>query len=201
MRTIINLHPNLKHDALIHQPKVVFVRDFNEDGYKKFDKDFNEAHETGQNVIPVVIDSYGGECYSLMGMIGIIQSSKIPVSTILLSKGMSCGSILFTCGAEGMRYIAPLATIMIHDVSSGVHGKVEEVKTDAKETERLNDMIYEIMDINCGKKKNYFKDLVHERGHADWYLDAKDAVKHNVANHIGIPTFTANISLEYKLFL
>ncbi len=199
MRTIINLHPNLKFDALVREPKVVTVREFNEDGYKKFDQDLNDAHRTGQSVIPVVIDSYGGECYSLTGMIGMIQSSHIPVATILLSKAMSCGIILFTCGNEGMRYMAPLATLMIHDVSSGVWGKVEDIKTDAKETERLNTMIYDILDKNCGKKKNYFKDLVHEKGHADWYLDAKEAVKHNLANHIGIPTFTLQTKLEYNL--
>ena len=199
MRTIVNLHPNLKYDALVHAPKVVVVRQFSEEGYKKFDQDFNEAHKTGQTVIPVVIDSYGGECYSLMGMIGIMQSSKIPVATILLSKAMSCGIILFTCGNEGMRFMAPLATLMIHDVSSGVWGKVEDIKVDAKETERLNEIIYDIMDKNCGRRKGYFKDLVHEKGHADWYLDAKESVKHNLANHIGIPTFNVNVKMEFDL--
>ena len=50
---------------------------------------------------------------------------------------MSCGAILFSFGVDGMRYMDPDATVMIHDVSSMGWGKVEEIKADAKEVERL----------------------------------------------------------------
>lgn len=201
MRTQINLHSNLKHDCFIKEPKVIWIREFHEDSFKKFVDEFDAAHQIGQSIIPVVIDSYGGQIYSLNGMISVIKSSKIPVATILLSKAMSCGADLFTCGTEGFRYIAPYATVMIHDAASGNWGKVEEIKADAKETERLNDLGYEVLAKNCGKPKDYFKNIVHEKGHADWYLDAKEALKHNVANHIGIPTFTLTTKLEYSLLL
>ena len=88
---------------------------------------------------------------------------------------MSCGAILFSFGAEGRRYMDPDATLMIHDVSSLKWGKVEEVKASAEETERLNKKVYQMMAKNCGHSKNYFLDIIHERGHADWYVEAKDA--------------------------
>ena len=98
----------------------------------------NKAQNSGQPVIPVIIDSYGGQVYSLMSMISDIKHSKIPVATIVQGKAMSCGAILFSFGTEGYRYMDPDATLMIHDVSSMEIGKVEEIKASAEETERLN---------------------------------------------------------------
>ena len=199
MRTVTKLHSNFKHDCFVKEPKVMWLKEFHEDSFKKFVDDFEIALQIGQPIIPIVIDSYGGQIYSLNGMISVIKSSPVPVATILLSKAMSCGADLFTCGTEGYRYIAPYATIMIHDAASGVWGKVEEVKSDAKETERLNDLGYEILAKNCGKPKDYFKNIVHEKGHADWFIDANEALKHNLANHIGIPTFSVTARLDFEL--
>jgi hypothetical protein len=47
---------------------------------------------------------------------------------------------------------------------------------------------------NCGKPDGYFSKLVHEKGHADWFLDADECKKHNMANHSRIP----KIKLEFN---
>ena len=74
---------------------------------------------------------------------------------------MSCGAILFTFGADGMRFMDPDATLMIHDVSTHVFGKVEDVKADSAEADRLNQKVYRMMAQNCGKREDYFLDLIH----------------------------------------
>ena len=199
MNILVNKHKNIKEESLIKDPVIVRLSKFDEDGYEEFSKQMNEAHNTGQTIIPIVIDSYGGEAYSLMGMISIIKNSKLPVATIVESKAMSCGAILFTFGDEGHRYMSPTATLMIHDVASVAFGKIEEIKADAKEGDRLNTLVYKMMAENCGQPKDYFKKLVHERGHSDWYLDAKSAKKHKLTNHIGIPNLEVNINLDFKL--
>jgi ATP-dependent protease ClpP protease subunit len=88
---------------------------------------------------------------------------------------------------------------MIHDVSSGAWGKVEEIKADARESERLNRKVYEMMARNCGKPADYFLKLVHEKGHADWYLDAQEAKSHNLVNELRLPTLTCKVDLKYTL--
>ena len=87
---------------------------------------------------------------------------------------------------------------MIHDVSSGGFGKVEEIKSSAEESARLNEKVYKMMARNCGKPDNYFLDIVHEKGHADWYLDSKDAKKHGIANHVRVPKLSIDIKVEMK---
>ena len=168
-------------------PNIIHVSKFSEDSAKEFLEAMINAQNTGQTIIPIVIDSYGGEIYSLLKMIDIIKSSNIPVATICMGKAMSCGAVLLTCGAEGHRYMAPTATVMIHDAATFSMGKVEEIKAEAKEIERLNKLIFKIMADNCGKEATYFSKLVHEKSHADWFLDAEEVKKHNIVNHLRIP--------------
>ena len=194
-----SVSPLIKECELRNNPVIVRVNKFDEDSAKEFQVNLAKAHNSGQKVIPVVIDSYGGQVYSLMAMISAIQSSEIPVATIIEGKAMSCGAILFTFGAEGMRFMDQNATLMIHDVSSGNWGKVEEIKADAKETERLNAKVYEMMARNCGKPDDYFLKIVHERGHADWFLDANEAKKHNIANQLRMPKLSVKVDVNIDL--
>jgi len=201
MNVIKNFSPLLKDKEFIDNlPVVLRVRKFDETAAKEFAAGVCKAQNTGQPILPVIIDSYGGQVYSLMSMISDIKHSRIPVATIVQGKAMSCGAILFSFGAEGKRYIDPDATLMIHDVSSMNWGKVEEIKASAEETERLNRKVYEMMAENCGHHKDYFLDIIHDRGHADWFLEADDCLKHNLANHTHIPTFkiTASVKFDFK---
>jgi ATP-dependent Clp protease protease subunit len=201
MNIITKVDPRIKEVELRNSPLYVRVNKFDESAAKKFADDMSKAHNTGQTVIPVVIDSYGGHVYSLMAMISAINAAHLPIATIISGKAMSCGAILFSFGTEGMRYADENATIMIHDVSSFTKGKVEEIKADAGETERLNKKVYEMMATNCGQHKDYFIDMVHERGHADWYLGADDALKHNLANHIGTPRLEIEVGIAFNFYI
>ena len=109
---------------------------------------------------------------------------------------MSCGALLFSFGEEGMRYMDPDATVMIHDVSAGQFGKVEELKANAEESERLNKKVYRMMAENIGKSQDYFIKKIHDKGHADWYLDAKECKRINLANHLRVPKLNAKISVD-----
>lgn len=199
MQKIVKVDPCIKVKNvadLLDLPQVVRVTDFDEKGATTFASDFEKASLTGQSVIPVIVDSYGGYVHSLLSMISVIRHSPIPVATICIGKAMSCGSILLTCGGEGLRFMDPLATVMIHDVSSLQFGKTAELKASAAETERLSDLIFGIMAKNCGQKEEYFTKLLHDKSHAEWYLTANEAKKHNIINHIRVPNFRVNVSVD-----
>jgi ATP-dependent Clp protease protease subunit len=198
MNIIKNFSPLLKDRELIDDlPIVIRVKKFDESAAKEFAENVSKAQNTGQPVLPVIIDSYGGQVYSLMSMISDIQHSRIPVATIVQGKAMSCGALLFSFGKEGMRYMDPDATLMIHDVSSMTIGKVEDVKADAEETERLNQKVYKMMAKNCGHHEDYFLDIIHEKSHADWFLEAAECLKHNLTNHLHIPTLKIETRVKF----
>ena len=198
MNVIRNFSPLLKEPKLIDDlPVVIRVRKFDEAAAKDFSEQMTKAQNTGQPVVPVIIDSYGGQVYSLMSMISDIKHSRLPVATIVQGKAMSCGAILFSFGADKMRFMDPDATVMIHDVSSMGWGKVEELKADAAETERLNQIVYRMMAKNCGHHEEYFLDIVHDKGHADWYLDANECKKHNIATHLKVPELKIETKVQF----
>ena len=64
----------IKDFELRDNPVIITVTKFDEDSAKEFSSKISMAHSTGQKVIPVVIDSYGGQVYSLMRMISAIKA-------------------------------------------------------------------------------------------------------------------------------
>lgn len=199
MKRICEIDSKIKYKSvaeLLELPIVIRCSEFDEKDAKEFAEQMNRAHNTGQPIIPIVVDSYGGQVYTLISMIDEINASKLPVATICMGKAMSCGSVLLTCGAEGLRFAGPNSTVMIHDVSSMHGGKNEELKASAKQTDKLHNQIFRLMATNCGHKPDYFLDIIHGKGHANWYLDAKEAKKHNIVNHLRIPSFKVTVSMD-----
>ena len=188
--------PLIREVELRKPPIIVSVNKFTEDSAKKFHQEMAAAHNSGQKVIPIVIDSYGGQVYSLMSMIAAIESSELPIATIVQGKAMSCGAVLLSFGEQGMRFADPNATVMIHDVSSGGQGKIEELKADVKEAERLDEKIFTMMARNCGKKDDFFKKKVFNKKHADWFMDAQEAKRHGLVNHLRLPKFRIKIDAD-----
>jgi len=199
MKWKFNQSSLIKELELHKSPVIIRVNKFDEDSTKEFHTKIAMAHNTGQKVIPVIIDSYGGQVYSLLSMISAIKHSEIPVATIIEGKAMSCGALLFSFGEEGMRYMDPDATVMIHDVSAGQSGKVEELKANAVESERLNQKVYTMMARNIGKADDFFVKKIHDKGHADWYLDASECKSMGLANHLRVPVLTVNVTVDIKV--
>jgi ATP-dependent Clp protease protease subunit len=196
----LNISPLLKEYELRTMPVIIRVNEFTEKSAKEFGQKMALAQTTGQEIVPILIDSYGGQVYSLLSMISDIEHSNIPVATIAQGKAMSCGAVLLTFGAPGMRFVDKNATVMIHDVSSGMRGKVEDLKADSKEADRLNNMIFGMMAKNCGKKDDtYFLRKLKRRSRADWYLTPQDCIRYKIANHIRVPKMNVNIDVKIDL--
>ena len=198
MKWTVEVSNLLKEYEFRKNPVIITVNKFDEESARKFQSEIALAHNTGQKIIPIVIDSYGGQVYSLMSMISAIKNSALPIATIVEGKAMSCGAILFSFGGENLRFMDPNATLMIHDVSSMDFGKVEELKAGAKEADRLNDKVYTMLARNCGKADDYFMKIVYTKKHADWFLDADEAKDHNLANHLRIPKLAIKVDVNIE---
>lgn len=193
----VDKHIKCKISELIESPVVIKVNNFNDDAVKDFQDQYEKCLLSGQPIVPVLIDSYGGQVYSLLAMMAIIKNSSLPVITVVQGKAMSCGAILFGMGSQ--RYMAENSTLMLHDVSSLSFGKVEEIKSDAKECERLNNLIFSQLAKNCGQSSDYFNNIIHTKGRADWYLDIKEAKKHKICTHVGVPKLEVKVSVNYQI--
>jgi ATP-dependent Clp protease protease subunit len=193
----ISVDPKLRINRILPEvfdlPRTIVVNKFDEDSAKMFKLEFEAAINTKQTIIPITIDSYGGQIYSLVSMLDTIKASPVPVATIAIGKACSCAAILMSAGTEGLRYMTSSTMVLIHEASGGGRGKVEEIVASTNELVKLNKMLYQVLAKNCGKPQDYFLKLCDQKKHADWYLDAKECKKHNIVNTIGLPSFKLSI--------
>ncbi len=142
----------------------------------------SEVHGFNYNPRPIefYIDSYGGYVYQCMGLIGVMQNSKVPIHTIVTGCAMSCGFIIAITGHK--RFAYDQATFMYHQVSTGAVGKLKDIEEDVIETKRLQKFIEE---HTLAKTKLTEKDL--EKCYdqkKDWYFTAKQALKNGIIESI-----------------
>jgi len=206
MRYILDIDPRFKIQEEVVKtwslPVYISISgDIDEENAKKFRDNLSmtedAAYRSGQEIIPITIDTFGGDVYALMGMIDAIKNCALPIATIIEGKAHSAGAFLFSCGTEGYRFMGPNASLMIHSVSAGYFGRVEELKTRTEEVVRVNEKLFEIMSQNCGHHPEYFSRIVKEK-QIDWFLTTDEATKHNLANKIHLPTFKVKAELSYK---
>ena len=186
---------------LSRQPVIHWVKNFDEDSGKQLFEAVGDAVNLGQPVLPVVIDSYGGQADGLMAMIEAFRSSPIPVATVVVGKAMSCGAMLAAMGTRGQRYVSPYSRILVHHISTFAAGQVPQVKEDVRQSEQLERHVFGLVDRHCGHEPGFLLDQLKPREGADWYLSPSEAVGLKLADHVGVPTFDIKVAVTMSLSL
>jgi ATP-dependent Clp protease protease subunit len=198
MRVSTIVHPDITTVEFRSEIGVIRVNEFTEESAKQFSEEFRFANNTSQPVIPIIIDSYGGQVDSLSSMISDIRHAEKPVATIVVGKAMSCGSLLLSCGTPGYRYADPGSRIMIHEVSSGDFGKVTDLVSSTEETTRLNKFYFELLARNCKKKSDFILKEMRKRNNSDWFLTPKDAQTLGLVEHLFVPKLVRDVKVSYS---
>lgn len=171
--------------------------DITETNTRKWIEEIDKIEESGQEILPINIMTYGGDAYATLELRNRLRQCKIPILTYVGSQAFSSGALIFSCGTDGYRWMAPDSVLMIHDVSHNPEDEDEEEEDSAvvgnQEAERLSVVCYKMLAHGAGKPAPYFRDLVKESGHKDLYLTAEDALAHGLTNHIGIPTIEVKV--------
>jgi len=133
--------------------------------------------------ITVYINSYGGNVDSLHLLIDTFKNVPNDIYTVCMGTAMSAGALLLSCGDK--RFISPNSRVMIHKVSSGTWGNIDDMKIDTEEAERQNAEILKILSKNTKKTVKQLETLLKDK--RDLFLNAPDAVKFGLADVVGIP--------------
>jgi len=144
--------------------------------------EINEEDVKKQTADPIklIINSAGGEIYSGLALIDVINTSLTPIHTICHGSAMSMGLIVFVSGHH--RTASPNATFMYHEAMYGLEGKTAYHKQEIKEANRID----KICDDFLLSKTKLTQKLLNnvKNTQAEWYFDAKTALKYNVVNEI-----------------
>lgn len=188
-----NLIDTMEHEA--HSAEI-WVTKFDEDHAQKFRKQVLEiAKADPQRPITIYIDSYGGYVDALAKMIETLDEVSNPIITACMGKAMSCGAMLLSHG--DVRFLGRHSRIMVHEVSSGTIGNIQDMKDDVKETTRLNEYFMGLLARNCGFK-NYeeFRSVIKEQDGRERYMSGADALKFGIVDAIGTPKVSGRVIYE-----
>lgn len=170
-------------------PKI-YVTDFSEEACLEYVKQLNSIVQAFGPEQPIVvqIESPGGSVAGLTIIYDALKSTENPIITYTSGTAMSAGAFLFSTAAKpGNRIIGENAMVMIHEVQSGAFGDIKEIREELKFTERLNETWMGLLSKSMGlnNSANLKKLMKSKTESNEWYLDAKEAIEHNVADHIG----------------
>jgi ATP-dependent Clp protease protease subunit len=130
--------------------------------------------------ITLYIDSPGGSVKSGLSMVDVINYINSDVSTINTGMAASMGSILLGCGTKGKRASLPNSRVMLHQVSSGAHGTIQDMKISMAETEKYNELLFNLLGEYCGKDA----ETVKKDADRDLWLDANQALSYGIIDEI-----------------
>ena len=186
-------------EQIVNVPQFIHIGAINPACVTRVREQVNAALQAGYPVIPMVIDSPGGSVHSFFALVDIINGAKkyVGVSTIVNGRAMSCAADLLACGTTGLRYVSENSSIMVHHSMVGLQGKIGDVVSDAGAFSRLNGECFKLLDKNTKKRAGYWQKAIKDRGGADWFLNAKEAVKLGLADKVGSPVYAVKVSVDY----
>ena len=138
------------------------------------------AYVDPQADISLYINSPGGSVYDGMAIYDTMNFINPDVATYGIGLQASMGAFLLSSGAKGKRFCLPHAKVMIHQPSSGTHGKVTDMEIDMKETLEVKEMLAKIMAKNTGQKLAKVKSDMER----DYWMTPDEAVKYGLIDKV-----------------
>ena len=117
---------------------------------KNFEYRMAISHELIQDAQPAPlylhINSGGGDILAAMSAVDSIQRSYVPIHTVVDGKAASAASLISVSGVK--RYITKHSYMMIHQLSSGVIGKYQDIEDKFENCKQFMDDIIEVYKDN-----------------------------------------------------
>ena len=130
--------------------------------------------------ITMHVDSPGGSVKSGLSMVDVMNYIASDVSTINTGMAASMGSILLGNGEKGKRFSLPNSKVMLHQVSAGAQGHVEDMKISLEQAVKYNDTLFTMLGKYCGKTK---AQVIKDCGRDNW-LDPTEALTYGIIDGI-----------------
>lgn len=129
--------------------------------------------------ITIVIASYGGESYGLLGAIDVIRSAPVKINTLGIGGCFSAGAWLLVAGT-GTRSVYKHTSIMLHQTRGAQQGTMQEMAHTTKHYKELQDIAESIL-VECSNKdKAFWKSNLKK----EFYINAEKALEYGLIDEI-----------------
>jgi ATP-dependent Clp endopeptidase proteolytic subunit ClpP len=124
------------------------------------------------------INSDGGEIHEGMAAVDCIRNSKIPIYTIIEGRAASAATFMSIAGKK--RYITENSVLLIHQLSSGMWGKMTELEDEHENNKFFMEKIYSIYSKYTTVPKKELKNIMKR----DIWWDSEKALKYGFVDEI-----------------
>ena len=107
--------------------------------------------EDPEKDISVYINSPGGSVTALLAIYDTMEFIKPDLQTICMGQAASAAAVLLAAGAPGKRYALPHSRILLHQPAGGAEGQSADIEIQAREIQRIADMLDEILAEKTGQ--------------------------------------------------
>lgn len=183
----------------VFYPQIITINSFSPYCASQFAAMFNSVINSSQPIVYLSINSEGGSVFELNQMRDLILNSPKPVMGFGGGMVFSAASLLLSSCTKGYRWMSPSSKLMIHEVATSSEGKSSDIISDALETEKLNDELFEILAKNAGKQKSFFKNLIRKKNNADFFLSAEECKALSLIDHVGVPEIKMDVKVEWTI--
>lgn len=141
------------------------------------------AKKNGNQMIKIIMNSFGGCAYNGMGIYDLIKNNEIDVEIVVVGTCFSMGAFILQGGKK--RTLYPNASLMIHHGTNGFEGNSIDMIKNAEEGKRVNNIYLNVLweKIKESEMKMSKKELDVKLNN-DWYLSAQAAIEYNLADEI-----------------
>ena len=130
--------------------------------------------------ITLHVDSPGGSVKSGLSIVDIMNYVKSDIITINTGMAASMGSILLGAGTKGKRYTLNFSRVMLHQVSSGAQGTIQDIEISLAEARKYNELLFGLL----GQYTNKTSEQVKIDADRDLWLNAEEAKTYGIVDDI-----------------
>jgi len=128
--------------------------------------------------IELYINSYGGSVHAGFSSVDYILNSRVPVTTVIDGCAASAATIMSVCGSH--RKMNKHAYMLIHQLSSGMWGKYQEMQDKMENCDRFMEMIVDIYKEHTKIPKKELNNILKH----DLWWDAETCLKYGLIDEI-----------------
>jgi len=134
--------------------------------------------------ITLHVDSPGGSVKSGLGIVDVMDYIKSDIRTINTGMAASMGSILLGAGTKGKRGTLKHSRVMLHQVSTGAQGNIQDIRRSIAEGEKYNTELFRML----GEYTDKTPEQVLEDASRDLWLGSEEALEYGIIDYIIQPT-------------
>jgi ATP-dependent Clp protease, protease subunit len=134
----------------------------------------------GNEDITMHIDTPGGSTKSGKSMIDVMNYVSSDIITINTGMAASMGSVLLGAGTKGKRYSLPSSKVMLHQVSAGTEGNIQDMRISLLEAEKENESLFKLLGDYCDKDPEQVK----QDATRDFWMNAQEAVEYGIIDSV-----------------